>query len=472
MMWNLCNHYAVSVLGIFCILRFVLAATPLCSQELQWKVLGHLKQPRVAFVMAAIGAKKVLVAGGFTYHQGIQKERPRGAITAECEIIDIESHSIISAPPMNVHRAESVVLQTADSNVVVISGLSTDSTTTSLCEIFDRKKNVWRVLGSLLIGRHQHIASFLNHEEIIVVGGRATHNYAGAIAEAEIFNIRTGKSRLIADFPSKVVRGMSFESGMILSSQPLFISGRSGGVRSYQVSDVYSYDTLLHRWVPVANLPDGAYLSAHKRLFDGRIVITGGLKDESKIPRIMSPYIRIENQTGFIIAGEMIQPRCASSLEQWNEEIIINMGGRVGTYSQSIDNTEWFDLRTKQSFEGLPMNELRSFSASASFPIFDSQGKQQRACIIVVGGENSENKSLSSVEILETTNPQLIELPSTEIASRRRQQLLTSPAVIITLTAFILVLIAALLYLLYQVFIIRRKSRFTWIDGASEGQNL
>jgi hypothetical protein len=449
---------------------FSLCIAPLFSQELQWKVLGHLQQPRMQFGMAVIGEGRVLVVGGFTGVRGVQSERLRGAVTAECEIIDVESHSIISASPMNVPHAQSVVLQTADSNVVVLSGLNSDSTTTLVCEMFDRKKNGWSVLGSLLIGRHYHMAAFINQEEIMVVGGRANYNYAGAIAEAEIFNIHTGKSRMVSDFPCKGSEGMGSKAD-IFSQRSIFVNGRSGGGDSYRTPNVYSYDTLSHRWVCVAYLPDGAYLSAHKRLFDGRLVISGGLRRESRIHHAINPSIRIEDQTGFVIAGEMIQPRWASLLEQWNKEIIISMGG-AGTAGFTLNHTEWFDLRTKQSFEAPPMNEPRFYSASASFPIFDNQGKQQKACIIVVGGINRENKSLSSVEILETTNPQFIELPSTEIASRRRQQLLTSPTVIITLTAFILVLIVALLYLLYQVFIIRKQTKFSLIDGASEGQKL
>ncbi|MBD1208471.1 MAG: hypothetical protein H9535_08580 [Ignavibacteria bacterium] len=468
MMWNLCSNYAVLALGMFSILRFVLAPTPLFSQELQWKVLGHLEQPRTEFGIAMIGNGKVIVVGGFVKQRGVQKEMLRGAVTAECEIIDVKSRSIISAPSMNVPHARSIVLQTVDSNIVAISGLNTDSTTTPICEMFDHKKNVWRVLGSLLIGRHCHMASFINQEEIMVVGGRANYNYAGTIAEAEIFNIRTGKSRMVSDFPCKVDGGISFVSE---SRHTLFFIGRSNGASSYRTSNVYSYDSLRGCWVCIAYLPDAVHESVGKILFDARLIFAGGLKGESRVQKTISPYIRIGNQTGFVVVGEMIQPRWASLLEQWNSEIIINMGG-VGTAGSALNHTEWFDLRTKQSFEGPPMKEPRLHSASASFPIFDSQGKQQRACVIVVGGINIENKSLSSVEILETTNPQLIELPSTEIASRRRQQLLTSPAVIITLTAFILVLIAALLYLLYQVFIIRKQTKFSLIDGASEGQKI
>jgi hypothetical protein len=309
----------------------------------------------------------------------------------------------------------------------------------------------------LLIGRHNHIAAFINQEEIIVVGGRANYNYAGAIAEAEIFNIRTGKSRMISDFPIKQGGGLGCISDIVSPHRPLFFSGRCEGVNSYRTSNVYSYDTLSRRWVCVTSVPDGAWGAVGKRLFDGRLIFAGGQKRETRAQLTPSPFIRIEENVGFVIAGAMIQPRSSSQLEQWNKEIIITMGG-IGSSGSPLSHTEWFDLRTKQSFEGAPMNEPRSHFASMSFPIFDSQGKQQRACIVVIGGVNIENRSLASVEILETTNPQLIELPSTEIASRRRQQLLTSPTVIITLTAFILVLILALLYLLVQVLIIKQKA--------------
>lgn len=247
------QYFHQSMLNVACLLVLSLCAVPLFSQELQWKVLGHLKQPRMQFGMAVIGKGRVLVVGGFAGLQGIQSERLRGAMTAECEIIDVESHSIISAPSMNVPHAQSVVLQTADSNVIVISGLNTDSTTTPICEMFDRKKNVWRVLGSLLIGRHYHMASFINKEEIMVVGGRANYNYAGTIAEAEIFNIRTGKSRMVADFPCKGSEGLGSKSD-IFSQRSIFVNGRSGGEGSQRfftpdctMTDKYTNSYLLTR---------------------------------------------------------------------------------------------------------------------------------------------------------------------------------------------------------------------------------
>jgi len=456
MKWTVDQYSHRSMLNVACFLILSLRAAPLFSQELQWKVLGHMQQPRTDFGIATIGKGKVLVIGGFTEWQGVKKERHRGDVTATCEVIDVESRLIFQTQSLNVPHAETVALGTVDSNVIVISGLNTDSTTTPICEMFDRKKNGWRVLGSLLIGRHYHMAAFINQEEIMVVGGRANYNYAGTIAEAEIFNIRTGKSRMVSDFPSKGNEGLAFKSELFSSQHIVFFSGRSEGY-GYRPSNGYYYDTLSQHWKYAGRLPDGTYGSASKLLFDGRLVITGGIKQESKIQPILNSDVRLEDSIGFVVVGVMIQPRHAFHLEQWSKEVIISMGG-LSVPGSTLSNTEWFDLRTKQSFEGPPMNDARSHLNSVSFPTFDSQGNQQKACIVIFGGRSVGNRSLSSVEILETTNPQLIELPSTEIASRRRQQLLTSPAVIITLTVFILVLILALLYLLVQVLIIKQKA--------------
>jgi len=107
------------MLNVFCFLTLILCAVPLFSQELQWKVLGHLKQPRTEFSIATIGVGKVLVMGGFTNQQGIQRERRRGEISASCEVIDVASRRIVPAPAMNITHACMVTLQTIDSNVIV-----------------------------------------------------------------------------------------------------------------------------------------------------------------------------------------------------------------------------------------------------------------------------------------------------------------------------------------------------------------
>ena len=358
---------------------------------------------------------------------------------------------------MHSPHADAYMLQTRDSNVVIISGLNTDSTTTPICEIYDRKKNEWRVLGSLLIGRHDYSAAFLNDEEIMVVGGRAQFNYAPAIAEAEIFNIRTGQSRFVDDFPDKCCLGVSINSRIFFPQSPLFLGGRGERYNSYRLSNLYYFSTDSSRWVCLGAFPEAMSITSVQELLDGRVIVAGGEKNATRNTIIPGLNIYLENRQGFSPVCTMIKPRSWSSIEQWNNDILLIFGGNDEKLTP-YNATEWFDLRTYQSIDGPPMNEARTKHTSVSFLIFNAQGQQQGVCILAIGGADAQGRSLSSVEILETINPQLLEIPNPEIASQRLKKLLTSPTVIATLAIFILVLIAALLYLLYQVFIIKQKA--------------
>lgn len=194
------------------------------------------------------------------------------------------------------------------------------------------------------------------------------------------------------------------------------------------------------------------------RLFDGRLFLSGGVKRKSNEPQgNPNRFIGVETAQGFSVIGTKIKPLIVGGIGQWNNDLILSLGGH-DEKRVSLSSTEWFDFKTNQGFEGSPLQMARAFCIAVSLPEFDILGNQRHACILVIGGIDAQNRLLSSVEILETTNPQLIDVPSAEIASRRRQQLLTSPTVIITLTAFILVLILALLYLLVQVLIIKQKA--------------
>jgi len=243
------RYYRWFVMVVLFVVHGSFAVIPaIYAQEPQWKVFGRLQEGRADFSTAIIGSGKVLVIGGFGEQRGIQGHSLRGRVTSSCEIIDVHSHQIVPAPSMHVPHAQSVVLQTKDSNVVIISGLDTDSTATPVCEMYDRRKNEWRILGELLLSRHTHSASFLNTEEIIVVGGRARYNYAAVIAEAEVFNIRTGKSRLVEDFPGKSTEGVALESRIFSPQNPLFLSGRTGGGHSHHIPNLYSsFDSSLKK---------------------------------------------------------------------------------------------------------------------------------------------------------------------------------------------------------------------------------
>lgn len=428
------------------------------GQEPQWKVFGHLQEGRMGFGSALIGEGKALVAGGWTNLRGVQRERMRGTVSAATEIIDLSTHRVQYAHPMNIPHAEAVTLQTPDSNVIVISGLTNDSIATPICEIYEQNTHRWRILGTLLLGRYSHTAAFINKDEVLVVGGHANFNYAAAVAEAEIFNIRTGKSRIVEDFPYKNTDGLSFTSQVLSPGNPVFIGGRSQGGNSYRLPWMYTYRADSAKWSLTDKCPVGARTAINIRLFDGRALIIGGFIRE--IPAAISPYICLETENGFVVTGEMLKPLTHNAVGQWNSEIILIAGGFDGRTASN--RSEWFDMRSKESIEGPMLNQARGFFVSLSLPVFNEQNQQRAARIVAIGGVNSEGFAVSEIEILETSSPQFLALPNSEIASLRQKRVLISPIVIIVLSAFILVLIAGLLYLLYQVLVIRRQSKLSF----------
>ncbi|MBD1208474.1 MAG: hypothetical protein H9535_08595 [Ignavibacteria bacterium] len=368
---------------------------------------------------------------------------------------------------MNIPHAEAVTLQTPDSNVVVISGLTNDSITTPICEIYERKTHRWRILGSLLLGRYSHSAVFISKDEVLVVGGHANFNYAAAVAEAEVFNIYTGKSRIVEDFPYKNANGISFTSQVLSPGNPVFMGGRSQGGNSHRAPSLYTYGKDSVRWSLINKYPVSIRAATNLCLVDGRNLIVGGFMRD--IPNaVISPYICIETENGFVVVGGMLKPLAHNAASQWNSEVILIIGGfDDGTAS---NRTEWFDMRSKESIEGPRLNQGRGSFVSLSLPVFNEQNQQSAARILAIGGVNSEVFVVSEIEILETNSPQLLALPNSEIASLRQKKILTSPIVVIVLSIFILVLIAGLVYLLYQVLAIRRQSKFSYQGNAVEGQ--
>lgn len=436
------------------------------GEELQWKIMGHLLEKRSMFQSARISHDRILVFGGFSEQYGNQLHRQRGLLSRTSEIIDVTQRKVFPSSNMNVPHADGAVVQMSDSNIIVISGLNTDSTTTKVCELYDVKRNSWHTLGSLLIGRHGHTAYLLNKDDILIVGGQAEANYAPVVAESEIFNIRTGKSRLVKDFPSKIMRSGVFTSSIWKPGKTLFIGGRSGGAGSFRTLNIYSYDTLNQSWKHEGKHNEAVYAFGSTRLLkNNAVVILGGSKanhyftNSNQAGATMSNSIYIETENGLSYSGKSLFPRAHCEVQPWNNEIILIIGGTNN--NDIFSHTEWFDVRSKEHSVGVQLNEPRKSPSSYAFQKYNEQGEIVSTSIIVIGGVGANDVNLSSIEILETSNPECIELPSEEISILRWKKIFSSLQFVSILVGFLILLVIALVYLLFQVLHIRQKTRKT-----------
>jgi hypothetical protein len=171
-----------------------------------------------------------------------------------------------------------------------------------------------------------------------------------------------------------------------------------------------------------------------------------------------SDEIVAETASGIISVGKLGLARYNCTIEPWNDELYLVMGGCIDGGVRAYHGTEWFDRRTGKCCSGPPLNEARASMHSYSFPRFDKSGKQIGSCIVVIGGLGLNDITLSSIEMLETSNPEYIEIPLPEIAFLRWKKIFSSVEFIGVLILFLVFLIAGLIYLLLQVIRIRQRT--------------
>lgn len=394
---NRVSKFGLTILYCLCtIFAIFLCSTDWAQAQRTWQKIGNLQQERRLFGALAVSDRHIMVMGGYT---------TSAQITASCEIIDVESRRIITAPRMNAPRAESIFLLTRDSNIVAISGVTSGDNVTPLCELYNRSTMTWSVIGRLITGRRQHVACFLSAEEILVVGGRDGN--ITTLNSAEIFNIRTGQSRVVANYPFAINYGQSEISSQ---NKPLVFAGRSGGSNSLRSPNVYEYDILNNRWLLVSSIRSGVAAPALVKLYDARLVIAGGTRDDD--PSNYSNMSYLEGYPSFQIAAQMSVERHWLSMAQWNADTVMVLGGFTNS-GIVMASTEWIDLKNSRAYSAPSMTEPRCNFTAIGLPQFNTLKQQTKARIVAISGAKINGGSLTpTVEILEETIQQIIPFPS------------------------------------------------------------
>ncbi|MBU3742616.1 MAG: hypothetical protein FGM24_10085, partial [Candidatus Kapabacteria bacterium] len=192
----------------------LLQASRLPAQEKAWQIIGSLTTDRHHHEAVYIGNSRVLVIGGYTNATGVME----GIRTASCQIVDVRTKSIVDAAPLSVERGIVNAVVSSSGDVYVIGG-DTDNGPSDIVERYDALRDKWVTVGRLRVARWQQASCFISPTEILVVAGFNENR-------AEIFDIATGQSTLIADFPFIANQLVPIE---VLVHRPAFIGGRKSG---------------------------------------------------------------------------------------------------------------------------------------------------------------------------------------------------------------------------------------------------
>lgn len=326
-------------------LALILSCTVTVAQDPSWRTIGQLNLDRHHAHLRYLGDYQVLVIGGWSRSTGILSGIP----TSTCEIIDVRRETISEGPSMNVERVAFQVVDAPDGSFYAIAG------GTSSVERFDRLTGTWEVVGSLTFERHQHAAAFVSPDEIMVVGGFGSRS-------AEIFNVRTGQSRPVADFPY-VANSLSVVE--VEDRRPAFYGGRESGPNTGVSQLAYAYDFDQDRWEAVYDLGEVAIRPTTIKLPSGQALVVAGVRSESPFTTFRT--VRMVAPNGNVtLLDPLQQGRQWHGLGLWSKGRVLCAAGTVdGPFP--ANTCEFIDPASATVTQGPTLNSAHSFAPMITF---------------------------------------------------------------------------------------------------------
>jgi len=275
-----------------------------------------------------------------------------------------------------------VNVATAPDGAIYVIGGDTFDGPTDLVERYDVEADAWRIVGKLAIPRWQHSSVFISPTEILIVAGWQE-------SSAEIFNVTTGESKRIADFPSVANSLVPIE---LPGLPPAFIGGRTAGPITTITSVAKSYDRANDLWVDVCEFADRLVRPTTLPLRDGRVLVVGGVKTEN--PFVTSQTIDVvKAQYDVGRVGELLAGRQWHGAGQWSNGQVLVAGGFVDGPGITA-STEWIDIANNTSKPGPEMAVPRTYVDMVTFR--DGGGEYA----VVAGGLSSLTTGTATVEYI------------------------------------------------------------------------
>lgn len=371
------KHLSLTICTLLCIMLSPISA----QQPLSWKKLGDLHTARTRFALHAISENKAIVIGG---------TQSNGIATSLCELIDIVTGQVQPAASMSQARSEFPSLVGNDSCIYVFGGFTGDSVTGQV-ECFNPRTNVWSVVGNMVAARRQHIAAWIDQDNVIIIGGR--NSMTETLNTTEIMNIRTGQSRRVRDYPTLINNGIA----QLNSNGALIVfGGRMGGDDSEQTTDIMQYNNINDEWNKIGSIPVATELPACIKLWNEQLLYTGGNNEATGNTWLND--IVIEKNKSFSIVGKMQEPRHEHWTVQLDENRIITGTGRKSNNTGVSASTDIFTLNNSKVAIGPSLRTARYGAVALSMPI-KKNGSVIYPRVIVVSGVS--NEFTKSIEILD-----------------------------------------------------------------------
>ncbi|MGH9768906.1 MAG: kelch repeat-containing protein [Blastocatellia bacterium] len=218
--------------------------------------VGSMRAPRERHSATLLADGRVLVTGG-TIAQP----------TDATDIYDPKTRAFTAAARMRSRRAAHSATLLKDGRALIAGGAESLDSVLRSVEIYDPVGDSFTEAGQMQAGRYKHSAALLADGKVMILGGSDQRDWDGRRQSAEIYNLASGRSQLIA--PMNRAR-FKFPNAVAVAGNGKVIV--SGGGRRVEV-----YDDSANRFmVSGGSVEDEWFYATATPLPDGRVFIAGG----------------------------------------------------------------------------------------------------------------------------------------------------------------------------------------------------
>lgn len=239
-------------------LSFLIAAAGF-PVKAQWNITADMSDSRTEHMAVALGADKVLVAGGWDGTNNL----------SSAEVYDHTTDTwTATTNNMSSAHTTAAAVKLADGKVLMIAGWD-GSTNTTVCDLFDPATDTWTATGSVSYGRSYHTATLLNDGRVLITGG-----YTGSVntPACEIYDPVAGTWSQT----DSLVTGRSYHTATLLSDGKVLVVGGYNPAAGFQLSSAEIFDPVTETWSAAATMNDPRAWHSASLLSDGRVMVAGG----------------------------------------------------------------------------------------------------------------------------------------------------------------------------------------------------
>jgi hypothetical protein len=227
-----------------------------------------------------------------------------GTTAASAELYDPGAGTFTKTGPMASGRDSATATLLKDGRVLVAGGVPVDGDAAASAELYDPKTGKFTPTGSMSAARQGATASLLSDGRVLVTGGMPPVGMAMAIANhpgidgtgatvvamtgpdnlnsAELYDPRTGKFTRTG---SMSISRRGHTSTLLADGRVLIAGGAqsSAGGDSPALDTAETYSPATGKFTPTGTMASGHDIHTATLLQDGRVLIAGGLNQESQV---------------------------------------------------------------------------------------------------------------------------------------------------------------------------------------------